>query len=481
MAYDWNKLKQDSIIGFSYSSSEEEAFLGLKAKVKDLVKASILLRSSPDFVELKGESEPGEYKISRKILPAIIAEELRAYIDADIPYGFQYFVRYCHHNKFALDTDLVIDLYDFVYWWKPTQLQTDEGVLLNLKLKTDRNLKAMTRDIVVAIDAGHGGKYPGAVGPNNILEKDVTLLISKELERTLRDTNGYKPVMIRSGDETIGLNDRFQNARKMGADIFISIHADGFRLSSVKGASVFIWSDEASSTIARNLSEKQRKRIQADINNLQPSDFNEDLARALYPKIYENKISQSKILGTKILDQLKRDPYTKIHKKNVEFADFRVLKSIDIPSVLVESGFITNPEDAQRLKGKPGRRMIARSIFLGIHNYFLENPIIGTIIENNPEFLSYKIQKGDVLSEIAIRFGVSVESIDKNNLGSLVRTLLGSLMVIFVFYSLPLLINFTNDNILNGAEFRNNSKSVLAYTLDKKNNGLLVPFKPETS
>ena len=312
-------------------------------------------------------------------------------------------------------TRIVIDLYDFVYWWKPTQLQTNEGVLLNLKLKTDRNLKAMTRDIVVAIDAGHGGKYPGAVGPNNILEKDVTLLISKELERTLRDTNGYKPVMIRSGDETIGLNDRFQNARKMGADIFISIHADGFRLSSVKGASVFIWSDEASSTIARNLSEKQRKRIQADINNLQPSDFNEDLARALYPKIYENKISQSKILGTKILDQLKRDPYTKIHKKNVEFADFRVLKSIDIPSVLVESGFITNPEDAQRLKGKPGRRMIARSIFLGIHNYFLENPIIGTIVENNPEFLSYKIQKGDVLSEIAIRFGVSVESIDKNN------------------------------------------------------------------
>ena len=312
-------------------------------------------------------------------------------------------------------TRLVIDLYDFVYWWKPTQLQTEEGVMLNLRLKNNKNLKTMTRDIVVAIDAGHGGKYPGAVGPNNILEKDVTLLISKELERTLRDTRGYQPVMIRGGDETIGLNDRYQNARKMGADIFISIHADGFRLSSVKGASVFIWSDEASSTIARNLSEKQRKRIQADINNLEPSDFNEDLARKLYPEIYEKKVNQSKILGTKILDQLKRDPYTKIHKKNVEFADFRVLKSIDIPSVLVESGFITNPEDAERLKGKAGRRMIARSIFLGIHNYFLENPIKGTIVENKPEFLSYKIQKGDVLSEIAIRFGVSVESIDKNN------------------------------------------------------------------
>ena len=345
----------------------------------------------------------------------LVFEINQSSVKAPIDEIYNYPVRKIRASNEEDKTRIVIDLYDFVYWWKPTQLQTDEGVLLNLKLKTDRNLKAMTRDIVVAIDAGHGGKYPGAVGPNNILEKDVTLLISKELERTLRDTNGYKPVMIRSGDETIGLNDRFQNARKMGADIFISIHADGFRLSSVKGASVFIWSDEASSTIARNLSEKQRKRIQADINNLQPSDFNEDLARALYPKIYENKISQSKILGTKILDQLKRDPYTKIHKKDVEFADFRVLKSIDIPSVLVESGFITNPEDAQRLKGKPGRRMIARSIFLGVHNYFLENPIIGTIVENNPEFLSYKIQKGDVLSEIAIRFGVSVESIDKNN------------------------------------------------------------------
>lgn len=345
----------------------------------------------------------------------LVFEINQSNVKAPIDEIYNYPIRKIRASNEEDKTRIVIDLYDFVYWWKPTQLQTDEGVLLNLKLKTDRNLKATTRDIVVAIDAGHGGKYPGAVGPNNILEKDVTLLIAKELERTLRDTNGYKPVMIRSDDETIGLNDRFQNARKMGADIFISIHADGFRLSSVKGASVFIWSDEASSTIARNLSEKQRKRIQADIKNLQPSDFNEDLARALYPKIYENKISQSKILGTKILDQLKRDPYTKIHKKNVEFADFRVLKSIDIPSVLVESGFITNPEDAQRLKGKPGRRMIARSIFLGVHNYFLENPIIGTIVENNPEFLSYKIQKGDVLSEIAIRFGVSVESIDKNN------------------------------------------------------------------
>ena len=121
------------------------------------------------------------------------------------------------------------------------------------------------------------------------------------------------------------------------------------------------------------------------------------------------------MLGNKVLEQLKRDPYTKIHKKNVEYADFRVLKSIDIPSILVESGFITNPEDAKRLKGKAGRRMIARSIFLGIHNYFKEKPKSNTFMETTPDYVTYEIQKGDVLSEIAIRFGVTVEALNKDN------------------------------------------------------------------
>ena len=329
---------------------------------------------------------------------------------------YNYPIKQIKSNQDGDHTKIVIDLYDDVFWRKPIQEVTDSGILLNLKLNKDKSLEQNARDIIVAIDAGHGGKYPGAVGPNNILEKDVTLLIAKELERTLRDTKGYQPVMIRDGDQSVSLNDRFQIARRYGADIFISIHADGFKLSSVKGASVFIWSEEASSTIARNLSDTKRERILAEIKNLKPTDFNEDYAREQYPEVYEKKIEQSKILGSKILDQLKKDPYTKIHKKNVEYADFRVLKSIDIPSVLVESGFITNPEDAARLKGKPGRRMIARSIFLGINNYFIENPISGTLINGNTDHLKYTIQKGDVLSEIAIRFGVTVESIDEKNI-----------------------------------------------------------------
>jgi N-acetylmuramoyl-L-alanine amidase len=384
--------------------ANEIAFVGIDEQKDGEINISLIL-DKVAYINSYSQEDPSR----------LVLEINDAHSKESISEIYNYPIKQIKSNKDGDHTKIVIDLYDNVFWRKPIQEVTDSGVLLNLKLSKDKSIKQNTRDIIVAIDAGHGGKYPGAVGPNNILEKDVTLLIAKELERTLRDTKGYQSVMIRDGDQTVSLNDRFQSARRYGADIFISIHADGFRLSSVKGASVFIWSEEASSTIARNLSDTKRERILAEIKNLKPTDYNEDYAREQYPEVYEKKIKQSKILGSKILDQLKRDPFTKIHKKNVEYADFRVLKSIDIPSILVESGFITNPEDAARLKGKPGRRMIARSIFLGINNYFIENPISGTLINENTDHLKYTIQKGDVLSEIAIRFGVTVESINQKN------------------------------------------------------------------
>ena len=345
----------------------------------------------------------------------IVIDVYQSDLKSDVEEKYNYPIKLVRASSKEDLTRIVIDLYEYINWSKPTQEKTDEGILLKINVKKNKKLKNNVRDIVVAIDAGHGGKDPGAVSSNNVLEKDITLLIAKELQRTLRDTEGYEAVLIRNDDSTVSLNDRYQNARKFGADAFISIHADGFRLASVKGASVFIWSEESSSSVARNLSEKERKRIQDQIKNIKSYDFNEDAARDLYPNTYKKKVDQSKKLGKKILDQLKKDPFTKIHKQNVEYADFRVLKSVDIPSVLVESGFITNPEDAKRLKTKAGRRMIARSIFLGIHNYFKEEPVSGTLLENYQNYLNYEIQKGDVLSEIAIRFGVTVDSINKTN------------------------------------------------------------------
>tara|TARA_S200000501_G_scaffold180915_1_gene170337 strand:- start:1787 stop:3064 length:1278 start_codon:yes stop_codon:yes gene_type:complete len=316
-------------------------------------------------------------------------------------------------------TRIVIDLKGSVYWKKPWQVKHKDRIDLVLEIKRDRKISQNLRDIIVAIDAGHGGRDPGSVG-KNILEKDVTLLIARELERTLKNTYGYKPAMIRSDDQYVGLDDRYQSARKLGADLFISIHADGFRLTSVKGASVYVWSEEASSITAATLSKNKltsSPEVKSKIGKLDVRDFDEDAARTLYQIAYEAKIDNSVILGEKILEQLKRDPYTKMHKPNVEFADFRVLKSIDIPSVLVESGFITNPDDAKRLEGKAGRRMIARSIFLGIHNYFKIKPKPNTFMASLPQYVEYEIQRGDVISEIAIRFGVTIdEIINSNNL-----------------------------------------------------------------
>ena len=390
----------------SLTYANEISFFEVKDSDNESTEISFLL-SKVSFIKSYSLVDPSR----------IVIDVYQSDLKSDVQKKYNYPIKQIRASSKEDLTRIVIDLYEYVAWNKPTQEKTDGGILLKIKIKKNKNLKNNIRDIVVAIDAGHGGKDPGAVSSNNVLEKDITLLIAKELERTLRDTEGYQAVLIRDDDSTVSLNDRYQNARRYGADAFVSIHADGFRLSSVKGASVFIWSEESSSSVARNLSDKERSRIQAQIKNLKTYDFNEDAARDLYPDTYKKKIDQSKILGTKILDQLKRDPFTKIHKQNVEYADFRVLKSVDIPSVLVESGFITNPEDAKRLKTKAGRRMIARSIFLGIHNYFKENPVSGSVLQNYSNYLNYEIQKGDVLSEVAIRFGVTVDSI--NNLNNL--------------------------------------------------------------
>ena len=395
-----NKLFIGYLIFSSLLQSNEISFNQVTEPSQNTIEISFILENVA-FIKSYSLESPSR----------IVLDVFDSKLKSDINEVYNYPVKKIRASKDKNITRIVIDLYEYVYWKKPIQTKTDNGVILSLEITKTKKLKTNMRDIIVAIDAGHGGKYPGAVGTNNILEKDVTLLIAKQLERTLKDTEGFSPLMIRTGDETVSLNDRYQIARRNAADIFISIHADGFRLSSVKGASVFIWSEEASSTVARNLSDAKRKRIQADIKNLKIYDFDEDAAREMYPEIYQAKIQESKLLGTKVLDQLKKDPATKIHKKNVEYADFRVLKSIDIPSILVESGFLTNPEDAERLKTMEGRRMIARSIFVGIYNYFVEKPIPNTVVSNDSEYLTYEIQNGDTLLEIAIRFGVTIDSI----------------------------------------------------------------------
>lgn len=397
----YKKLLIMSLLAFQAVSANEIEFLEVKEKKDRSVEISFLLEKV-SYVRSYSLTEPSR----------IVIEVEDSELASTEPMDFNFPIKKIRSSQEGSISKITIDLYEYVYWTKPTQIKSENGVVLGLSIKRSKNLSKNIRDIIVSIDAGHGGRDPGAVGTNNVLEKDINLLIAKELERTLRDVKGYKPVMIRNDDSFVDLNERYLRARREAADISISIHADGFRLSSVKGASVFIWSKEYSSITAENLSKKQLK---SKIGEIDEEDFDEDKAQVKYPAKYKSKLDESKKLGNSILAQLKEDPYTKLHKKNVEYADFRVLKSFDTPSVLVEAGFISNPDDAERLKGKPGRRMIARSIFLGIHDYFKKNKLSESLFDSNSEYVLYEIQRGDVLSEIAVRFGVSVGAIQKEN------------------------------------------------------------------
>ena len=397
----YKKLLIMSLLAFQTINANEIEFLDVKEKKDRSVEISFLLEKV-SYVRSYSLTEPSR----------IVIEIEDSKLASTKTMDFNFPIKKIRSSQEGSISKITIDLYEYVYWTKPTQIKSENGVVLGLSIKRSKNLSKNIRDIIVSIDAGHGGRDPGAVGTNNVLEKDINLLIAKELERTLRDVKGYKPVMIRNDDSFVDLNERYLRARREAADISISIHADGFRLSSVKGASVFIWSKEYSSITAENLSKKQLK---SKIGEIDEEDFDEDKAQVKYPAKYKSKLDESKKLGNSILAQLKEDPYTKLHKKNVEYADFRVLKSFDTPSVLVEAGFISNPDDAERLKGKPGRRMIARSIFLGIHDYFKKNKHSESRFDSNSEYVLYEIQRGDVLSEIAVRFGVSVGAIQKEN------------------------------------------------------------------
>ncbi|MGB2063390.1 MAG: N-acetylmuramoyl-L-alanine amidase, partial [Gammaproteobacteria bacterium] len=329
----YKKLIIMSLLAFQTVSANEIEFLDVKEKKDRSVEISFLLEKV-SYVRSYSLTEPSR----------IVIEVEDSELASTEPMDFNFPIKKIRSSQEGSISKITIDLYEYVYWTKPTQIKSENGVVLGLSIKRSKNLSKNIRDIIVSIDAGHGGRDPGAVGTNNVLEKDINLLIAKELERTLRDVKGYKPVMIRNDDSFVDLNERYLRARREAADISISIHADGFRLSSVKGASVFIWSKEYSSITAENLSKKQLK---SKIGEIDEEDFDEDKAQVKYPAKYKSKLDESKKLGNSILAQLKEDPYTKLHKKNVEYADFRVLKSFDTPSVLVEAGFISNPDDAE--------------------------------------------------------------------------------------------------------------------------------------
>ena len=272
------------------------------------------------------------------------------------------------------------------------------------------------RDIVVAIDAGHGGEDPGAIGPSGTREKDVVLQIARRIYNVLQAEKGIKPVLIRTGDYFVPLATRRESARRRhNADLFISIHADAFDNHRARGASVFALSRRgATSTLARVLAEQEN---QSDaIGGVQIDNADEMVTSVIYDLAMEGSMEHSIKVGSMVLREM--GGVTHLHKKHLEQAGFAVLKSPDIPSILVETGFISNPAEERNLKSKDHQVKLSRAIGRGIITYFDQHPPPGTYFaarKQERDAQQHRIARGETLSEIAQRYSVDIAALMQYN------------------------------------------------------------------
>ena len=274
------------------------------------------------------------------------------------------------------------------------------------------------RNVVIAIDAGHGGEDPGAIGPGRVTEKHVVLSISRKLAAKLNQTAGYRAVLVRSGDYYIPLRQRVQIAREQRADLFVSVHADAFRNPHITGGSVYTLSERgASSENARWLAEKEnRSDLIGGVGDVPLGDKDDMLAHVLLDLSMSANRSASIEAGQYVLAQLGR--VGRLHKTRVEQAGFAVLKSPDMPSILVETGFISNPDEARRLNTEAHQDRLVEALLHGIRNYMEANAPPGTLIAAGRGAgggVRYTIARGDTLSGIASRYGIPASRIRTAN------------------------------------------------------------------
>lgn len=301
------------------------------------------------------------------------------------------------------------------------------------------------RKILVAIDAGHGGEDPGALGPGGVREKEVVLAISRELKKLVDAESGFEAVLVRTGDYFIPLRKRTDIARKHGADLFVSVHADAFTRASAFGASVFALSDSgATSETARLLADREnRSDLIGGVGGVNLGNKDQVLASVLLDLSMTATLSASLDVGQQVLSAV--GGITPLHKRRVEQAGFMVLKSPDIPSILVETGFISNPGEARKLVTRSHQQALARAMHTGIRDYFHRNPPPGTrvaALKSNGKLQAqrpreYQVVRGDTLSLIATRFGVSLASLRQSNrlgndqirVGQILKVPVGSMLV----------------------------------------------------
>ncbi len=273
------------------------------------------------------------------------------------------------------------------------------------------------RDIVVAIDPGHGGHDPGAVGKARTREKDVALAMSRKLAARINAERGMKAILVRNGDYYVDHRRRTDIARRGNADLFISIHADAIRDRRANGATVYALSTKgASDEESRLLAERENAAVR--VGGVSLEDKDEVLAEVLLDLSQSAALSASLEVGSAVIREMGR--VTRVRRKTVQQAGFLVLKSPDMPSILVETAYISNPAEEKKLRDPRHQQRMADAIMAGIRNYFYANPPpdtqIAMDVRRTPDRkVRHVISRGDTLSEIAERYNVSTAAIRAAN------------------------------------------------------------------
>lgn len=300
---------------------------------------------------------------------------------------------------------LVVDLYG-----------ADSDDIKTNSVKEEVTAANRPRDVVIAIDAGHGGEDPGAKGPSGVYEKNVVLKISQQLVDVINKEHGMRAVMIRKGDYYMSLRKRINKAREYKADLFMSVHADAFRDPKVHGSSVYVLSKRgASSEAAKWLAESENA---SDLIGGVSLDNKDDVLASVLLDLSQTASLEASIdIADRVLKGLKS--VGKVHKRTVQSAGFAVLKSPDIPSILIETAFISNPNEERKLLSKKHRTNMANAIMVGLRGYFRDFAPEGTLLATRKHIIG----SGETLSTIAQHYQVSTDTLRRYNglKGDLVR------------------------------------------------------------
>ncbi|MBK1649166.1 N-acetylmuramoyl-L-alanine amidase [Rhabdochromatium marinum] len=279
-----------------------------------------------------------------------------------------------------------------------------------------RTMQQDERDVIVAIDAGHGGKDPGAIGARGTREKDVTLAMAHNLAHLVNREPGMRAVMIRKRDEFVILRERIRIAREHRADLFVSIHADAFRDRSVRGSSVFTLSERGATSEAAKWLAARENEVDL-LAGIDLGKSNEEVAGVLMNMTQNMTMEHSVLAAKPVLDELGH--LGKMHQSRIQSAGFAVLKAPDIPSMLVETAFISNPDEEKRLRDPIFQQQVASAILKGIKHYFNAHPPPQTLfaMKNSRRVgtIRHVIERGDTLLDIARDYQVSLPSLRSLN------------------------------------------------------------------